>query len=108
VGVCPDHDVLRPATNRAADLLIETDSKSLIGPILTLARALDDESVPQRVHIRPPVEEPHLGLISALVVIVTNIHLYMDIIDAVDEKTEGETSILDGLGLPIANGKKQR
>jgi hypothetical protein len=33
VGVRADHDVLRPATNRAAVLLIETDSKSLIGPI---------------------------------------------------------------------------
>jgi hypothetical protein len=32
VGVCADHAVLRPATNRAAVLLIETDSKSLIGP----------------------------------------------------------------------------
>jgi hypothetical protein len=33
VGVRADHAVLRPATNRAAVLLIETDSKSLIGPI---------------------------------------------------------------------------
>jgi hypothetical protein len=32
VGVRADHAVLRPATNRAAVLLIETDSKSLIGP----------------------------------------------------------------------------
>jgi hypothetical protein len=32
VGVRADHAVLRPATNRAAILLIETDSKSLIGP----------------------------------------------------------------------------
>ena len=33
VGVRADHAVLRPATNRTAVLLIETDSKSLIGPI---------------------------------------------------------------------------
>jgi hypothetical protein len=32
VGVRADHAVLRPATNRPAVLLIETDSKSLIGP----------------------------------------------------------------------------
>ena len=32
VGVRADHAVLRPDTNRAAVLLIETDSKSLIGP----------------------------------------------------------------------------
>jgi hypothetical protein len=32
VGVRADHAVLRPATNRAAVLLIETDPKSLIGP----------------------------------------------------------------------------
>jgi hypothetical protein len=36
-GVRADHAVLCPATKRAAVVLIETDSKSLIGPIYIFA-----------------------------------------------------------------------
>jgi hypothetical protein len=66
VGVRADHAVLRPATNRAAVLLIETDSKSLIGPIF---RRIDffpvfrafrgSREFEIRVHRRESAAKPH-------------------------------------------------
>jgi hypothetical protein len=44
VGIRADHAVLRPATNHAAILLIETDSKSLIGPRSTNPRTVRRET----------------------------------------------------------------
>jgi hypothetical protein len=62
-GVRAGHAVLYPATKRAAVLLIETDSKSLIGPKLSLFDKMQFYLEALDRDVKKPHEQPSIGVL---------------------------------------------
>ena len=52
----------------------------------------DDAGVPNTVQVAAPVEEPHLELVTALVVVLAHVHRHVEVFDQVHEEPEGKNS----------------
>jgi hypothetical protein len=59
--------------------------KFLDPEILAPAYALDQAAIPQTEHVCPAIEEPHLRVVSTLIVIIAHVHRHVHVFDAVDE-----------------------
>jgi hypothetical protein len=53
------------------------------------------------MHITAPIEESHLRVIAATVMVLSDVHRHMQIFDAVSQKPECETPIFEGLSFVV-------
>jgi hypothetical protein len=63
---------------------------------LGIAGALNHPAVRKTVRVRAVLEEPNLGLIPAVTVVVTDMTWLMHVFQSMDEETQSDTAILDG------------
>jgi hypothetical protein len=72
--------------------------------VLILADPLDHAGIAEAVHVHSAIEGSNLGVVSAAIVVIANVHRHMHVLDAVDEESQGEPPVLSRLGRVFQDG----